>query len=226
MTALDVGLVLGLALLAVVVAAQARALSAAARRLELLERRVGRRERRDDTGPGAAPTPAPNPAAASPAATTSETPAPVAPAPTLGEEGDAVDVRGVDPEGEPTVVPLTATDQPTLLAFLSTTCSICVGLWERLLAGELGDEVGDVLPVVVTKDAGLEDVDRIRQLSSAALPVVLSSEAWDDYEVPGSPYVMVVSAAPGSVATEGSVATWEDLVHMAQSVTGADRAAR
>ena len=77
---------------------------------------------------------------------------------------------------------------------------------------------------MVTKDAGLEDVDRIRQLASAELPVVLSSEAWDDYEVPGSPYVMVVSAAPGSVATEGSVATWDDLVRLARSVTAPGRA--
>lgn len=199
MTGLDVGLVVAVALLAVVVAAQGRALGAAAARLELLERRLGRRERRDEDRPAGVPTPS----AAAP-------------------EGDAVDVRGTDPEGEPTVVPLEATGQPTLLAFLSTSCGICVGLWERLLAGELQPEVPGVVPVVVTKDAELEDVDRIRELASAELPVVLSSEAWDDYEVPGSPYVMVVSAAPGSVATEGSVASWDDLVRMARSVTEGD----
>ena len=203
MTALEVGLVVAVALLAVIAVAQGRALGSAARRLELLERRVARRERRDDAPPAAEP--------ATEAAAV---------------DGDAVDVRGADPEGEPTVVPLTATSRPTLLAFLSTSCGICVGLWERLLAGELQPEAPGVVPVVVTKDAALEDVDRIRQLSSAALPVVLSSEAWDDYEVPGSPYVMVVSAAPGSVATEGSVATWDDLVRMARSVSEADWTAR
>jgi hypothetical protein len=211
-SALEVGLVVAVALLAVVAVAQGRALAAAARRLELLERRVGRRERRTGERPGA-----PEPVIASaPAGAAHREPAPP---PVTGPEGDAVDVRGADPEGEPTVIPLEATEQPTLLAFLSTSCGICVGLWERLRAGELQAEAPGVLPVVVTKDAGLEDVDRIRGLASAEVPVVLSSEAWDDYEVPGSPYVMVVSSAPGSVATEGSVADWQDLVRMARAVT-------
>ncbi len=215
MSPLDVGLVVALALLAVVAAAQGRALSAAARRLDLLERRVDRRGQRAE---GRADGPAPVVAAA-PAGSTS--PAPAA-TPRAGQpvepEGDAVDIRGADPEGEPTVVPLEATRQPTLLAFLSTSCGICVGLWERLRDGDLGQEAPGVVPVVVTKDPAHEDVDRIRGLTSADVPVVLSSEAWDDYEVPGSPYVMVISAAPGSVATEGSVATWQDLVRLARSV--------
>lgn len=207
MTGLEVGLVVAVALLALVAGAQGRALAAASRRLELLERRVGRRERQADRR-----TPQAAPAGAPLTATTSPSPAPE-------PEGDAVDVRGTDVEGEPTVVPLEATDRPTLLAFLSTSCGICVGLWERLRAGELQSEAPAVVPVVVTKDAPLEDVERIGQLADPALPVVLSSEAWDDYEVPGSPYVMVVSAAPGSVVTEGSVATWEDLVRLARSAT-------
>jgi hypothetical protein len=210
-SALDVGLVVGLALLAVVVTAQGRALSAAARRLELLERRADRRERR-----AAGRTDDPEPAAAA-AAVGAAGSAP-RPAPPLEPQGDAVDIRGADPEGEPTVVPLEATGQPTLLAFLSTSCGTCVGLWERLRDGDLGREAPGVVPVVVTKDAAQEDAGRIRALTSAEVPVVLSSEAWDDYEVPGSPYVMVISAAPGSVATEGSVATWQDLVRLARSV--------
>jgi len=211
MSGLDAGLAVAVALLAVVAVAQGRALSAAARRLELLERRVGRQQRRDDR-PAEQPAPVPAPeAAAAPA----PQPAPAAPA---EPEGDAVDVRGTDPEGQPTVIQLEATEQPTLLAFLSTSCSICVGLWERLRDGELAGAAPGTVPVVVTKDAALEDPDRIRRLATTELPVVLSSEAWDDYEVPGSPYVMVVSAAPGSVVTEGSVATWDDLVRMARSV--------
>ena len=225
MTALEVGLVVAVALLAVVVAAQGRALGAAARRLELLERRVGRKQRRVEDRPAPA-APAPAASEATPPAEAPPAPSPPPAVPDVEAEGDAVDVRGADPEGEPTVVPLTDTARPTLLAFLSTSCSICVSLWERLLAGELEGQVPGVVPVVVTKDAPLEDVERIRQLSSATLPVVLSSEAWDDYEVPGSPYVMVVSAAPGSVETEGHVATWDDLVRMAGSVAGADSPAR
>ena len=213
MSVLEVGLVVAVALLAVVVVAQGRALTAAGRRLELLERRVGRGERR-----GADRAQAPEPAAVPvPEGPVHREPAPAAP--TAEPEGDAVDVRGADPEGQPTLIPLEATAQPTLLAFLSTSCGICVGLWERLRAGELQQEAPGIVPVVVTKDAAQEDGDRIRTLASAEVPVVLSSEAWDDYEVPGSPYVMVISAAPGSVTTEGSVATWQDVVRMARSAT-------
>ncbi|WP_432476614.1 hypothetical protein [Nocardioides sp. GXQ0305] len=205
MSVLEVGLVVAVALLAVVVAAQGRALSAAARRLELLERRVDRRDRLTGEPATAPPTQAPE------SAPTPTTPADL--------EGDAVDVRGTDPEGEPTVIPLEATAQPTLLAFLSTSCDICVGLWERLRDGALASGAPGVVPVVVTRDATQEDAGLVRSLATAEVPVVLSSEAWDDYEVPGSPYVMVVSAAPGSVAAEGSVATWEDLVRIARSAT-------
>ncbi len=217
MTALEVGLVVAVALLAVVVAAQARALGAAGRRLELLERKVGRQDRRTPER-AAPPVPPADSAGAKPAPQPSTAPVPPAPEP----EGDAVDVRGADPEGEPTLIPLEATEQPTVLAFLSTSCGICVGLWERMRQGELGAEVPGVTPVVVLKDAAHEDLERVRALASGQLPVVLSSEAWDDYEVPGSPYVMVVSSAPGSVVSEGSVAGWSDLVSMARSVSAGE----
>lgn len=210
MTALEVGLVVAVALLTVVVGGLARGLAATTRRLELLERRVGRRERAADRGPAEPETPVQPAVSAAPPG-----PEPVVPA---DAEGDAVDIRGVDPAGAPTVVPLEATGRPTLVAFLSTSCGICVGIWERLRDGALADAAPGVTPVVVTKDEAVEDVERIRGLTSSALPVVLSSEAWDDYEVPGSPYVLLVSAAPGSVVTEGAPTRWEDVVRMAASV--------
>lgn len=200
MTVVEGGLVVAVVLLAIVVVALARTLTATTRRLSLLERQAHREERHD--------------ARARTQATPSGEPRPDAPA---EPEGDAVDIRGADVEGRPSVVPLERTDAPTLLAFLSTSCGICMGIWERLCAEGLGSATG-VVPVVVTKDPAEEDVERIRQLSAAGPTVVLSSEAWDDYEVPGSPYVMLVSAAPGSVVAEGTPARWEDLERMASGV--------
>lgn len=222
MSALEVGLVTAVALLTIVVAALLRTLAATTRRIELVERRLQREQRQGARRqePAAVPDPSgvavPDRPGGTPVTPTMP-PTPAAAAP----EGDAVDVRGTDPEGQPTVVSLERSDQPTLLMFLSTSCGICVGLWERLRAGELAEEVPGVVPVVVTKDAAAEDVDRIRELSSAEAPVVLSTEAWDDYEVPGSPYVMLVSAAPGSVVTEGAVTRWQDVVTMATSSSNA-----
>ena len=63
MTALEVGLVVAVALLAVVVAAQGRALGSAVRRLELLERKVGRQQRHGEGRPAASPEPAVTPVA-------------------------------------------------------------------------------------------------------------------------------------------------------------------
>lgn len=226
MTAVEVGLVVAVALLTVVVASLARALAVTTKRLDLLERRLGRKERsegreRREQGDPRDGTERPARAAA-PTGTAPATPTAEAAPP----EGDAVDIRGVDPEGEPTVVPLEANDGPTLVAFLSTSCGICVGIWERLRDGALAEEVPGVLPVVVTKDEAVEDPARIRGLATSELPVVLSSEAWDDYEVPGSPYVMVVSESPGSVVTEGAPARWEDVVRMATSVAPAEGGVR
>lgn len=199
MSPLEIGLVAAVALLTVVVAALVRTLSATSRRLDLLERRL-HREQRHEAARTAPATGVPGSAAS-------------------GPEADAVDIRGVDPEGRALVVPLEASERPTLLAFLSTSCGSCVGFWERLRDGDLASEAPGVVPIVVTKSAAVEDADRIRSLATTDMPVVLSSEAWNDYEVPGSPYVMVVSASPGSVVTEGAVVRWSDIVTMASVVS-------
>jgi hypothetical protein len=66
--------------------------------------------------------------------------------------------------------------------------------------------------------------------------VVMSSRAWQDYEVPGSPYFVHVDGATGTVAGEGSAPSWdrvaslltgalEDAANTPARITGALRAA-
>jgi hypothetical protein len=195
MTAVETGLLVVVILLCVVVVALVRAQASAARRLSIVERRLLRAQRR--VGPEEA------------AIEPRSTPEPD----DEGGEGDTVDVRGVTVDGEPALVELERPGRPTLVAFLSTTCGICLGLWEQLRDHDLSG----VRSVVVTKDPAVEDVQRAAGLArSGSLQVVMSSEAWDDYEVPGSPYFLLVDGTPASVVAEGEASTWEAVRKIAE----------
>jgi hypothetical protein len=201
-TALDAGLLCATVLTTVVLVMLARALIAALERIAVLERRAARSERRRSS-----PTDMTSP----PTRTRQEEPVPE---PVEQPAGDAVDIRGVDVTGTPVTIALEHKAEPTLVAFLSTTCGICLGLWEHLR----DDGLTSLDTVVVTKDGAVEDVARAESMTTSGhLPVVMSSEAWDDYEVPGSPYFLVVGGNPTTVLAEGSADSWSAL----QDIAGA-----
>jgi hypothetical protein len=62
----------------------------------------------------------------------------------------------------------------------------------------------------VARDAGEESPARLRELAPSSVDVVLSSDAWDAYAVPGSPYAVVIGAN-GDIAGEGTAGSWEQL---------------
>ena len=43
---------------------------------------------------------------------------------------------------------------------------------------------------------------------------MLSSEAWDDYDVPISPYFVQVDGSSNEIAAEGAAASWEQLLDL------------
>ena len=94
---------------------------------------------------------------------------------------------------------------PTLLAFLSSGCATCAEFWETLAQPLLNDRVQTV---IVTHGPDRERRARLRSLAPAGVPVVMSSPAWDDYGVPGSPYFVLVD---GTIAGEGVATTWPAL---------------
>jgi hypothetical protein len=126
------------------------------------------------------------------------------PAPRPGA-GAAHDVVGTDLAGHHTVVDVAGDRAPTvLLAFLTSGCSLCRTFW-----AELGPDTA--LPagarlVVVVKGAGEESPAALASLARPGVPVVVSDAAWVDYEVPGSPYFVLVEG--GAVTGEGSAETW------------------
>jgi len=102
----------------------------------------------------------------------------------------------------------------TLLAFLSSGCSTCQRFWEAF-ADPLGLGLSDdTRLVVVTKDGREESISALRRLAPPDVPVVMSSAAWTDYRVPGSPYFVLVDGPEGRVHGEGTGANWQQVKNL------------
>lgn len=95
----------------------------------------------------------------------------------------------------------------TLLAFLSSGCLTCQTFWDTFRAGGVAVP-GDARLVVVTKDLDEESESALRARDPRTVPVVASSQAWESFSVPGSPYFAYLDAT-GRVVGEGSAATWD-----------------
>jgi hypothetical protein len=119
------------------------------------------------------------------------------------DAASAPTIAGVTPDGDALAVAPAGSDGLTLLAFLSTGCASCAGFWESFAdQGRLGLPTGTRL-VVVTKGADREIPGEVAALSSPGLSVVMSSDAWTEYEVPGSPFFVLIDGARGRRVGEG-----------------------
>jgi hypothetical protein len=131
---------------------------------------------------------------------------PAIPAAGSREAVSAPEVAGVTPDGDAVALafegPGTA---PTLLAFLTSGCGTCATFWETL--GERRLPAG-VRTVIVTHGPDHERPAKLRSLGPAGMPVVMSSQAWADYEIPGAPYFVMVDQA---IRGEGVATTWRAL---------------
>ncbi len=94
---------------------------------------------------------------------------------------------------------------PTLLAFLTSGCTTCAGFWESL--GETRLPPG-VRTVIVARGVEREQPVRLRKLAPQGVPVVMSSEAWRDFDVPGAPYFVLVDR---TIRGEGVATSWRAL---------------
>jgi hypothetical protein len=125
--------------------------------------------------------------------------------------GAAHDVSGAGLRDDAVHVPVTGVRHRSLLAFLSSGCLTCHTFWD---AFRDADELGlpsDVRLVVVTKDRSEESPAAVRDLAPENVPVVMSSRAWADYDVPGSPYFVLVDGVQARVQGEGTGLTWEQV---------------
>jgi hypothetical protein len=126
------------------------------------------------------------------------------------------DVTGTSLAGEEVLIPVRGRGRRTLVAFLSSGCSVCQTFWDQLRSGP-PDVPGGARLVVVAKGPQEESATRLRELAGPSLDVVQSSAAWTDYGVPGSPYFVYVE--DGVITGEGSSTTWTQVRDlMGQSV--------
>ena len=106
--------------------------------------------------------------------------------------------------GDALAVSVTGGDQLTLLAFLSSGCSTCAGFWKALPSTATSSAFPrDVRLVVVTKGPEMEIPGEVAAQAPPGLSVVMSTEAWGDYEVPGSPFFVLVDGRSGRRIGEG-----------------------
>jgi hypothetical protein len=192
MTALIVGLTVAIALLGVLVAGLLRANAEVIRALHQMGVNLG-----PDT-PGTRPTPV----------TLGERPTPGRP-----DAGDVIDLAGTTPDGDAVSLAVSGVRHDTLIAFLTSGCQTCRGFWDSFRAGA-PDVPGGARLVVTTRGPEAESPGSIGNLAGSgqsAVPVVMSSEAWEHYDVPYAPYFVYISGPAGRVVGEGVAATWEEV---------------
>jgi hypothetical protein len=135
-------------------------------------------------------------------------------APTAGEAVPALGFAGETLDGTPAEYPLWATDdRDTVLAFLTTGCKTCQAFWDAFQTEDLGLPPETRL-IVVAKDKRHESRGRLRRLAPADHDLVLSSNAWTTYQVPGSPYFVYITGANATVAGQGTGETWPQVLDL------------
>src|SRR5690349_18422102 len=108
---------------------------------------------------------------------------------TRKESTRASDIVGTDLDRAQRSVTVTQPGSRTLLAFLTSGCSVCETFWQEF-QGHV-DVPGDGDLRIIAKGPEEESVPSLRRLAGS-LPVVQSSAAWSDYDIPGSPYFVYV----------------------------------
>lgn len=131
----------------------------------------------------------------------------------------ARDLDGVTPSGDPVAVRVTGAAHDTLLVFLSSDCATCRRFWDALPVAQPSLPAGIRL-VVVTKGPADESPSAIAELDPGVAPLVMSSEAWREHAVPGSPYVVLAGAASGRIRGEGTGADWDEVSRLLGNALG------
>jgi hypothetical protein len=126
----------------------------------------------------------------------------------------APDIAGTTPTGNAMQVGFRPGGTSTLLAFLSSGCLTCEGFWTALAGDERAALPPNTRVVAITKGQEYESRSKIAALSPKGIPVVMSTQAWETYEVPVAPYFVYVDGRSGDVHGEGAASQWDQLVSL------------
>ena len=137
------------------------------------------------------------------------------PGPTAGRPASMPghDVSGLGLDDGAVAVSVVGVEHDTILVFLSSGCSTCGAFWEAVADPDLVLPEGTRL-VIVTQGPDREHVSLMAELAPRHVPLVLSTAAWHDYAVPGSPYVVLVDGPSGRVVGEGTAPSFEQVLSM------------
>ena len=128
-------------------------------------------------------------------------------------ETPAYDVTGLSAAGEEVALSLVGAPRSTLLAFLSSGCMTCLDFWAAFARDDHRLPDGIRL-VVLTKGPEQESASRVAELAPPGVQVVMSTQAWVDYQVPMAPYFLLVDGPAGIVRGEGAASSWRQLVDL------------
>ncbi|MYB43577.1 MAG: hypothetical protein F4X74_01350 [Acidimicrobiia bacterium] len=134
--------------------------------------------------------------------------------------GAAHDIVGVSPGGSPIKVSVTGVRGMTLLAFLSSGCRTCETFWTAFAEPGLDLPDASARLVIVGQDPPLESETAFAGLAPPGVKAVLSSAAWQDYDVPGSPYFALVDGTHNRMVGSGTAGNWDQMRNMLQTALG------
>lgn len=147
-------------------------------------------------------------------------PTPTARQPTEAEFGPAHDFTGETLSGEIVSARVVGADHDTLLLFLSSGCATCETFWTELARpGAIHLPAGTRL-LVVPQSAADESPDDLAAVAPDGVDVVLSSDAWRDYGVPGSPHAVFVDGRSGRIRGEGTGQSLRQVAELLARATG------
>ncbi|MGB7053496.1 MAG: hypothetical protein WBG41_18180, partial [Acidimicrobiales bacterium] len=125
------------------------------------------------------------------------------PLPSERNATSAPTIAGVAPNGDALAVAPATGGTLTLLAFLSSGCGTCGAFWSSFRRPDQWGFPEDTRLVIVTKGPELEVPGAVAEQAAPGLAVVMSTAAWSDYEVPGSPFFVLVDGSNGRRVGEG-----------------------
>lgn len=126
----------------------------------------------------------------------------------------APDLVGETLRADPFVVGMRPESNDVLLAFLSTGCLTCQAFWTDLHEGRAPMIPNGGRLVVVTKSRDSESLSKLRDWEPKGVPLLMSSEAWDAYKVPSSPYFVLVDGSSATIYGEGSATSWHQVTSL------------
>jgi hypothetical protein len=191
MTVLVVGLTVAVALLGLLVTGLLRAHADVLRALHQMGLNLD--PARSEDGGSVSPVPPPG----------------VRPTPARPPDTAVIDLTGATPSGDAIGVAVADVRHDTLLAFLSSGCSTCRTFWDAFRDGP-PDVPGEARLIIVTRGTDGESPAALSALTGRT-EVVMSTGAWESYDVPYAPYFVYVSGPAGRVVGEGVASNWDQV---------------